>query len=235
MSRKTSRLPAILSLALLAAPSRPAADMGGAAGVVMELPDVFVPGSGRPPRAGEWLEYRISFPVDPLENSLAENPLAAPGSEPSAPDGAAPEKWESAFDPPTIWLTLPLRLETLSVGREACRARLTFAGFSGEVDLPLAPPAGAAEFHYLAPQPADAAAVHRAGRLDLKCLKTRRRDNERGFVRLSSSDAPFGLLRFATADLDLALVGFGDGLPPAYPLPDGDGMDPPPGRLYREE
>ena len=107
MRRPAGRL-SILLLALFAA-SLSRAGEDAAAGTVLEAPDLFVPGSGRSPKAGEWLEYRIAFLVDPLENNLSKEPLPpASSSHAELPDPSGREeettgRWVSAFWPPAVW------------------------------------------------------------------------------------------------------------------------------------
>jgi hypothetical protein len=227
MRRLAGRLP-ILFLALFTASFPQAGE--DATGAILEVPDLFVPGSARLPKAGEWLEYRISFLVDPLENSLSKEPLP-PASEHGKEEGAAGH-WISAFEPPAIWRTLPLRLEILSTDGEAFQVRFTFAGTVAESILPLKP-GPVAPFHYPAPQPEDADVEYRAGNLVLAATKTRRYAGAgRGFVRISHPGVPFGLLRFASPDLDIFLVGFDEGSPPEFPLSGGNSPNPPPGLLY---
>ncbi|MDR2391670.1 MAG: hypothetical protein LBE84_08340, partial [Planctomycetota bacterium] len=140
----------IMFLVLFVAFSAPAGE-DSAVGAILEVPDLFVPGSGRPPKAGEWLEYRISFLVDPLENNLSREPLQpiSPNlAESSAPpEGGTADQWISAFEPLPVWQILPLRLEILSVDEEVCQARLAFAGTVAESSMPLKPEP-TAPFHY---------------------------------------------------------------------------------------
>ncbi|MDR1535226.1 MAG: hypothetical protein LBU64_09045 [Planctomycetota bacterium] len=235
MKQKCLKLYWLLILFLAAA--SPAGETDPLASLA-NIPDSFLPGSGKPPRAGDWLEYRIAFPIDALERNLSPGLAPVPPEEGSAPSPAPEEEnqgdWESAFNPPISWRSLPLRLEIIRVEGDNCRLRIVFAGLAREMDQSLAllpnPPA----FFYSPPQPPDAKVIHRAGRLSLEGIKTSRREPGRGFVRISSPEIPFGLLRFATEDLDLVLVGAGRGLSPSFPLPDGDKIDPPLGRLYEE-
>lgn len=225
----------------------------GALDAILTVPDPFVPGSGRRPNPGEWLEYRVAFLVDPLEDDLAasikkkaDSGERADGSSASesreqAPDSEmdydflANRRWQSAFEPPRIWRSLPLRLEVLRTEKEFTRVRMTFAGTAGEFNLPFSSQSGEFEFEYPYPQPQGAKVSHRLGNVTLEAEQTSRFGNGYGFVRLTNPDAPFGLLRFATPDVDLILVGFGDGIPPAFPLSSGDLADPPPGRLYYQD
>ncbi|MCC8179990.1 MAG: hypothetical protein LIP23_03640, partial [Planctomycetes bacterium] len=42
------------------------------------LPALAASGLGRLPRPGEWLEFTICYPLDPLENSLSPEPQPPP-------------------------------------------------------------------------------------------------------------------------------------------------------------
>ncbi|MDR3078254.1 MAG: hypothetical protein LBV15_05790 [Planctomycetota bacterium] len=227
----------------------------GALDMVLTVPDPFVPGSGRLPKPGEWLEYRVAFQVDPLEDGLARAAKSKEAAREKADDSSAPEpdspeaaaapqadydsladrRWQSAFDPPRIWRVLPLRLEALRAEKDSLRVRMTFAGTTGEFNLPLLPQAGEVIFDYPYPQPQNDKIPHRLGDATLEADKVSRFGNGYGFVRLTHPDAPFGLLRFASPDVDFILVGFGSGIPPAFPLSSGDQADPPPGRLYYQD
>ena len=220
----------LLFLFLPHAPVSPAADAGAA------VPDVFNPGAARHPRAGEWLEYRVAYPADPLENSLDPNPAVPPSATASGQEGSDTEVAgiHPMSAPPAAWRVLPLRLEILAVEEGGCRVATTFAGVTREVFMPLTVTGDGAEFHYNAPQPQDGTGTHRVSGTDYPVAVTRRHGDGYGFVRLSNPDLPFGIARFATADVDLILIGAGEGHPPAFPLPDDDAANPPPGMLYHD-
>lgn len=203
-----------------------------------DVPDVFDPSSARRPRPGEWLEYRIAFPVDPLENSLSAAPvppLAAKdqplsdGDEESldAPFAIIPPVLES----PEAWRVLPLRLELREITDEGVNAVLTFAGESHEVFLPSSGEEPA-DFYYDERQSVDARTSTIVNGSSIDVEVTRRVADDYGFVRYFSPDVPFGIVRFATENVDLVLVGTGYGRPPEFPLDAGD-PNPPAGALYR--
>lgn len=203
------------------------------------VPDSFNPSAGRMLQVGEWVEYLVAFPIDPLENSLAPNPVPPPVSEAVEPDPGLPTvgefPFQPVFDPPEAWLALPLRLEVIRVDEEGLQVRLTFEGMGRNVFLPLRKPDWGPPFRYEAPQPEDTAAVHVIAGVEYRVTVTRRRDPRGGYVRLGSPDLPFGLARFATENVDIALVGMGEGQPPAFPLAGTGDMSPPPGVLYKDE
>lgn len=133
------RLPVAVMFALLfAAPGTPA--RGGES-----LPAL--------PKAGEWFEYVVAYPLDPMENAIRgiiglakPTTTATPGSTlamtPATADGVAvemppPNPTEPAFDPEPVWFAMPLRLEILRVEHQGCRAMLAYAGLRHEVFLPL--------------------------------------------------------------------------------------------------
>lgn len=193
--------------------------------------NAFATHAARRPDKGEWLEYRLAIPVDPLENSLGPNPLPFPGRDSPPPVAGESLAYFSAFDLPTLWRSIPLRLEILRVDEASCRVRMTFAGHVSETTIPLFASTGAEAFRYPPPQPLERREVRRIGERDYEGELTIRRGRGYGFARLSHPDIPFGLLRFASENMDLILVGMGAGTPPPYPLPDAD-IIPPPGGLY---
>lgn len=217
------RIPSLLPLLFLAASACLAAD--GDPGAAAALLD---PASFRRPRAGEWLEYRLAYPVDPLENSLSPEPIPPPPSAGGGDDAFVPPRFEA----PEAWRVLPLRIEVLKVENDRLRVRMTFAGTSREVDLDLSADRQRSEFHYDPPQPATIVGVHEIDGEEYSVQTIRRRDGRHGFARMTSREAPFGLIRFATANIDLVLVGLGQGHPPDFPLPLRGGVHPPPGLFY---
>lgn len=229
--RLCAAIAAMLFVSLTAGAAVPAAEL---------VPDLFDPGRARRPYIGEWLEYVVCYPVDPLENSLSPNPLSPPGKAAGVAGGASGGGvgdfvFEPRFEPPAAWRRVPLRLEIVQVGEEGFRALLRFGGLRREVSLPLrAYDEGEAEFVYEAPQPEDVRRAVIVGDEEFVCTLTRRRAGGYGFARLSHSDLPFGLARFATRYVDVILVDRGVGLPPDFPSRLGRGVDPEPGLFFEE-
>ena len=212
-----------------------------------------IPGA-RAPRAGEWIEYVVSFPLDPLEHSIRSG---------FAPNGG---DQNPSFDPPQAWSSVPLRLEILKADGQGYQAAMTYGGFRQEVILPLFPAPDAAAGRtapsdsgmevrgdipgerarlddVFAPpsQPADQTAFrkpeddrerHWLGDTAIEVDVARNSEPYVGYTRLTSPEAPFGLARFANSRLDMILVGVGAGIPPEFPLADIH-IDPPPGELHR--
>ncbi len=116
---------------------------------------------------GEWLEYRICYPVDPLENSLLPSPLPPPpepppeaAKTPPPADDAKPAEEEYVyfrpmFEPPVAWREAPLRLEITQVDDNGCRAELLFEGLRHEAFFPNGTVERGARFTYEDPQPDD--------------------------------------------------------------------------------
>ncbi len=203
--------------------------------------------AARPLRPGEWLEYLISYPADPLEYSLQNIESAPPPPAPAEPEGetaggtdesAYTEEiyFEPSFEPPVVWHSVPLRLEVRAVEEDSVQVWMTLDSSSADVRIPLAPdPTGNADVFYDEPQPPVTTDQYRVGDKPFAVQVVRRHAPNLGFVRLSSPDLPFGLARFATNTVDIALVGMGEGDPPAFPLPHPDNLTPAPGALYRPE
>ena len=234
-----------------------------------------VPGA-KAPRPGEWLEYVVSFPLDPLEQSIRASII--PGSDDNertqthetrpTPRTATPNP---SFDPPIEWGSYPLRLEILSTTREGCNAIMTFNDLRHEVFLPLAPPRDNASamaanqaairtpqvtgdapidnaslkdiFEDAAQQsafadpenePIRAKGQHWLGDLAIEVESECVLAPNTGYTRLTSPEVPFGLARFASDFLDLALVAKGMGNPPDFPCPDTQ-IEPPPGTLHQKQ
>ncbi len=199
------------------------------------------------PRPGDWLEYRIAFPVDPLENSLRADPaptqgapaapppvvpvVPAPG-EAGAPGAAAPDltRLRPAFDPPAAWRTVPLRLAIREVDENGCNAELRFAGATLSLHLPASGGEAEAAFHYDSGEETERTV--RIGGTEYAVEEVRRAGSGYGFVRWFSPELPFGTVRFATKDVDMLLVGFGRGAAPDFPLRSPDGAAPALGSLY---
>lgn len=211
----------------------------GAAPPALALGDAFDPAAVRRPKAGEWLEYLVAIHADPLENNLSAPPAPAPAApplpnRPEAESYGREHPYLAAFNPPTVWKVLPLRLEIREVSGDSCRVAMTFGDEVRTLTLPLAvDPAGAA-FRYDPPQPLDRKSVHQVNGRRLEVDLIRREGRNYGFARLSSAELPFGLARFATADVDVILIGTGTGTPPAFPLAAQGAVDPPPGAFYTD-
>ncbi len=101
------------------------------------------------PKKGEWLEYVIAFPLDPLENAmhslLAADPQTADqtaeqAQTKAAPVAASPTVPSPSFDPPIVWKAMPLRLEITAVSPQALEADMVYEGLRQAVSLPLGPP-----------------------------------------------------------------------------------------------
>lgn len=205
------------------------------------IADVFDPESGRRPVIGEWVEYLVCHPVDPLENSLVPNPIPPPPetdagtAQPVVVDNSV--IFPPAAEPAASWRALPLRLVFTGQEDDGYRVVMTFAGETGERLLPFRAPAAEENrtFRYKEPQPEPRAARHMVGDLEYEVSVTERRGESHGFIRYVHRDLPFGIARFATADVDIILVGMGDGTPPAFPLTPGAPPRPSPGALYGKD
>lgn len=191
------------------------------------------------PGPGDWLEYRIAFPVDPLENSLSPNPAATPLREGGAVldiDGDTTVFIpEPSFEPSVAWRAVPLRLEIQDVLGGGCAAAVRFANETVRVSIPFFVEPPKVEFRY-DPVPGDA--VPERATVDLNGAPLpveviRRTGDGGGFVRYFSPEVPFGVVRFATENVDMILVGSGNGAPPPFPLDTSDmTIHPLPGLLH---
>lgn len=222
----------ILAVVVMAAAGR-AADEGvdGVAGALSETP-------GRRPRPGEWMEYRVAFPIDPLENLLAARPAAPPVREGGGMPAPAGEDagWGAIrpmVEPETAWRVLPLRIEMREMDDDGFNAEVTFAGMTRQVRVPASDPGPKADFHYDDDkQPSPPKTVVRLGDRDVLVETVTRRADGYGFTRQTNPELPFGLFRFATGNVDLILVGTGYGRPPDFPLPEPEAIRPPSGTLF---
>lgn len=192
------------------------------------------------PRPGDWLEYLVAFPADPLERELGAGPDDRPGAaavverDTSAPAGSidfdALVRLQPVFEPPKGWTAVPVRLSIREVGDDGCNAEITFAGDTRAVRLPADGGGARAEFQY--DSGAEAERTLRVGGREYVVRELRRGGPGYGFVRWFSAEIPFGTVRFATELVDMQLVGFGRGTPPDFPVRPEEEIAPPPGALY---
>lgn len=207
-----------------------------------DVADVFDFSRAVRPRPGDWVEYHVAFPADPLENSLRTDPALIPGIEANdsgaAGDAADAEVFDfhslallqPVFEPPAAWRIVPVRLEIREVGDDGCNAEVVFAGERRTIRLSAADHGARAEFHYDAGSEADRRV--RIGGDEYGVREVRRTGSGYGFVRWFSDQVPFGTVRFATGHVDVQLVGVGRGSPPDFPLRLSEVIEPPLGVLY---
>lgn len=220
------------------------ASLAAATAADVDVASLTSSGLGRQPVVGEWLEYVIAFPVDPLENSLRPAPLPPPPSpldtEPADPvDPAAAAAATDAqpagrfslappeFEAPVAWRVLPLRITIAGRTDSGFHAVVNLDGASRPVVLPAASP--------VAPSPGaapDGTATQKIGDLFYDVQVFRDPDPETGFIRHVNAHLPFGLARFATPYVDVILVDMGSGDEPPFPSARAD-ASPPPGALWR--
>jgi hypothetical protein len=240
---------------------QPAAGMG-------ELPFSVIRGA-RLPKAGEWLEYVIAFPVDPLEKSMRDffQPADVPGTAADTPEPPpVPAEnmplsqiylidREPVFEAPRDWYSMRLRLEITGVDQDGCHAVMRYENRQDVVAIPLdVDPAGGKSvideteeephidegvrgdapvdpsqldelFSGIGEEERPEASVrefssHWVGNRSISVEIERGGDMLAEYVRLSSRDVPFGVVRFATADIDFVLVDYGVGIAPDFPLPE---------------
>lgn len=187
------------------------------------------------PAAGDWLEYVVAYPVDPLENSLRPIPLPSPlmprEHDPEHESQASPDAPVSRFSPvlpefeaPTVWRTLPLRVSIAGRADGGFNVIVNLDGNSSSVILPFAS----------ARQPTgdpDGTANQKIGDMLYNIQVFRDSDPETGFIRHVSEELPFGLARFATPYVDVILVDMGSGEEPPFPST-RVAVSPPPGTLW---
>lgn len=202
-----------------------------------DLADVFDFSRAARPKPGDWLEYLIAFPVDPLESSLEQKAAdTAPNSAASAAD-SEPLDYEALamqlrpeFDPPAAWRSVPVRIVIREVFPDGCNADIRFADGSSSVRLS-AGDGARAQFHYDAGGESERGA--RVGDREYTVREQRRSGAEYGFVRWFSEEIPFGIVRFATESVDIQLVAAGRGAPPdEFPVRLTVGIAPALGSLY---
>ncbi len=200
------------------------------------LLDFFDASRAPKPLPGQWIEYRLGFPVDPLESSLRPDPeLASSVGDPkeTVDVGDGHEMYKPSFDPGVAWRVLPLRIEVRQVTPEGCTVLFTFDGDGHQLFLPVENGEERKELRYDAPKAGvDRSFFIKMGSGEYEVEMIRRTGNGYGFVRYFCPDVPFGVFRFATRDVDLVLVGFGQGRPPEFPIPVDPPIQPPVGQLY---
>ncbi len=206
-----------------------------------DLADVFDFSQATRPRPGDWLEYLVAFPADPLESSLRGRPGASSAGAPVSAVPAVPVPGDGTvdfdavarirpeFEPPVTWRSVPVRLEIREVFPDGCNADVSFAG--ERVSVRLSAGGGAqAEFHYDAGGEAERSL--RIGDREYTIRELRRTGSDYGFVRWFSAEVPFGVVRFATEHVDIQLVAMGRGAPPDFPVRLTVGIAPALGSLY---
>ncbi len=183
--------------------------------------------SGRAPATG----WNTASPIPSIRWKTASTPIPPPCRIPT-PGDTVPEllALQPIFDPPTAWRTLPLRLHIREVDENGCNAEMLFGGKSVSLRLSSAREEAHGSFHYNAGTETERRM--RINGTDHAVREIRRSGADYGFVRWFSEEIPFGTVRFATADVDLLLVGFGRGVAPDFPLRPADEADPAAGNLY---
>lgn len=227
----------LLLLALFPFPACPAAEENHAEAIETPADGVasLFAVAARPPHVGEWVEYRIAFPVDPLENSLRSDPAPQPltGMTPqNAVEVDGQFYIKPSFEPPEAWRVLPLRMEVRAVDSLGCEVMIRFEKERHLFHLPIDNGQPKAEFFFDPPQEEEHRRTIALGDDEHEATVTVRRGERYGFIRWSGTDVPFGIYRFATEHVDLILVGMGTGTPPPFPLEPASPITPPPGHLY---
>lgn len=236
-----------------------AADEGGSGLLPMDsvagpnFADAFAAESARKPVAGEWAEYRVAFPVDPLENSLRTDPAPLPGVEAAssreedAKAGAGTlaedtgeheyEYIQPVFESEVGWRILPVRLIVEGLNDGEWSVVMEYEGGRETIQLPAAEREPEAEFLYDRDGGGMKRLFLRIDGTEYEIDETRRFGSGYGFVRWFSRAAPFGIVRFATEHVDVMLVGRGDDArsAPEFPLRTPDKIEPPLGLLYRHD
>ncbi|MCD7897842.1 MAG: hypothetical protein LUG50_14395 [Planctomycetaceae bacterium] len=205
------------------------------------LDSLFDPADAVEPRPGDWFDYLVAYPVDPLENSLRPEPLPAPQSDdtPTLEDLPPDEEYYffvPNFEADAAWKTVPLRLELREIDADGINAIVTFAGKSHPTRL--VRPDRTVErpdFPFAPPQPEPERRSVTVGAATLTVDVVHRIHDEYGFVRWTSPDVPFGLVRFAGENLDIVLIDYGRGTPPDFPQTARAAPSPPLGALYGAE
>lgn len=212
------------------------------------------------PAVGDWLEYRLAFPRDPLESTIRRSletrkididalpPAEAPPSgDPEAfreigeldEDPAAPPSgnlFSPRFQPERRWNAMPLRIEVREVRPDGLDVILTLPGYAHDAFIPLAgPPLPGVSDSDAGAAPSrphrQPGLAHMLGKREYPVAMEWVDDPDKGFARLVSPELPFGLARFASPHCDLVLVEMGGFPAPPFPIPDPR-IEPPPGKLF---
>lgn len=200
--------------AVVAADAPPVADMLASSGGPVPVP-------------GQWMEYRIAWPADPLEDQLSRPQL------PPADPEAEPAPIVPVFEPPPVWQVMPLRLEITDRTADQLVARMRVDTRTYTVTLPLAGAPADEAFARDAKQEGQTEEGAFALGDTLYASRTVRTGTHYGsIVRVLCPDVPFGLARVASADVDLVLTAFGMAADaPPFPI-NAPQPQPPFGGLY---
>lgn len=182
------------------------------------LSDVFDASQMAKARPGDWFEYRVAYPGDPLESRLS-----SPG------DASA---IQTMFDLPPEWRVVPVRIEIREVFPDGCNAEITFGDTGERATTRLSGTSDGAHASFQYDGGAATEQTVRIGGKEYIVQERRRSGSGYGFVRWTSVEIPFGVIRFATEHVDMQLVGMGRGSAPDFPLPPEDEVAPPLGSLY---
>ncbi|MCC8164575.1 MAG: hypothetical protein LIQ31_00135 [Planctomycetes bacterium] len=214
---------------------------GSVHGADAVLGGLFDPAGAVEPRPGDWFDYLVAYPVDPLENSLRPEPLSAPLSDrtPTLDDLPADEEYYffvPNFEAETAWKSVPLRLELREIDADGINAIVTFAGKSYPTRLLKPDPESERpDFPFDPPQPEPERLDVTVGAATVTVDAVHRVHDEYGFVRWTSPDVPFGLVRFAGENVDIILIDYGRGAAPDFPQTPRAAPSPPLGALYGVE
>ena len=175
-------------------------------------------GEAPPLKTGDWLEWRLTVPGDPLEARLASE------AETKEKDAAVPASTSSAApaaELPGRWKTIPFRWKVTETGLSLQRRmgdaeQRSMGDFSFSISrngISVAPPVGEKT------DVAIGSAVLTVNGAPLE-VRTERWSTAPGveWERWTSETVPGGLVRMAGPNADLVLVGWGNGEEPAFPL-----------------
>lgn len=175
------------------------------------------------PQPGDWVEYRVAIPADPLEAELINSPERYISESREATLPFANTSSPPTPDLPRRWRQSVFRIEVAVSSPGKCEGVMTTGKNTYKVDIPLG---------WLSPRTTESGDSQSPEEVKIETsevehmvdgakitVKTETYNHPiTGFTRWTNASVPFGLVRLSTAYLDIVLVGSGNGAQPPFPI-----------------